>query len=91
MSDFPYTISYTRNRNAYVKISEEGMVIFSIPQRLKADAKLLRQLFDKAESMRNRYSTRPKLVKWNEEGIMLFGELVTWSDFQEACSLNVQQ
>jgi predicted metal-dependent hydrolase len=77
---FPYTITYTRNRRAYVKISEEGNVLFMIPNRRKTDAKLLRELFEMATVMWVRYQQRPKLEKRNEEGIMLFGEWVEWEE-----------
>jgi hypothetical protein len=81
MVDYPYTLIYTHNRSSSIKISEEGNVFFMIPQRYKTDAKLLRQLFEKAEKMRERYQKRPKLEKWNEEGILLFGEWVPWEEF----------
>jgi hypothetical protein len=81
MLSYPYTIIYTRNRNAYIKISKEGKLVFMIPQRYKADVALRSQLFEKAETMRKRYQTRPKVEKWNEDGILLFGEWVLWEEF----------
>jgi predicted metal-dependent hydrolase len=55
-------------------------VLFTIPQRYKNDQKLLHQLFENAEHMRKKYQLRPKLEKRNEEGLLLFGERVSWEE-----------
>jgi hypothetical protein len=80
-TDYPYTITYTHNRNAYIRISNEGIVLFTIPQRCKSDKKLLHQLHKKADLLRKRYQTRPKIEKRNEEGLWLFGEWIEREDF----------
>jgi predicted metal-dependent hydrolase len=77
---FPYTITYTRNRNAYIRVSPEGTILFTIPNRCKRDEKFVQSLMEKGEKMRKRHNTRPKVEKWNEEGVMLFGEWVSWED-----------
>jgi predicted metal-dependent hydrolase len=77
---FPYLLSYTHNRNAYIKISAEGTVLFTIPQRCKHDEKLMQSLFEKGEKMRKRYHCRPKLAQRNDEGIQLFGEWIPWEE-----------
>jgi predicted metal-dependent hydrolase len=78
---YPYTITYTRNRNAYIRVSDEGTVLFTIPQSCKSDQKLLHQLFQKADLLRRRHQTRPKIEKQNEEGLLLFGEWISREDF----------
>ncbi|MDR3168371.1 MAG: hypothetical protein LBU27_01005 [Candidatus Peribacteria bacterium] len=77
---FPHTITYTRNRNAYIKISSEGTVLFTIPQRCKRDEKFIQSLFSKGEKLWERYQTRPKLEKWNDQGLQLFGEWIPWEE-----------
>ena len=77
---YPHTITYTSNRNAYIRVSEQGEVIFTIPKRCKYDQKFLNQLFIKAEKLRIRHQQRPKLEKRNDEGILLFGEWVVRSE-----------
>jgi predicted metal-dependent hydrolase len=79
--DFPYTITYTHNRNAYIRVSDTGTVLFTIPQRCKNDQKLFNQLLEKAELLRKRHQTRPKVERWNEEGLLLFGEWISRTDF----------
>ena len=83
---FPYEILYSSNRNAYIKISDKGTVIFSIPKRYKHDQAFFSQLFEKAQPLRSRYQQRPKLEKQNAEGLQLFGEWVARSDFLDSSS-----
>ena len=78
--EFPYTVEYTSNKNAYVRISEEGKVVFRIPQWLKHDEELFHKLHEKAEILRKRHESRPKIEKRNEEGVLLFGEFVPWEE-----------
>ncbi|MDR0651645.1 MAG: M48 family metallopeptidase [Candidatus Peribacteria bacterium] len=78
---YPYTITYTYNRNAYIRISDKGTILFTIPQRCKSDQKLLYQLFKKADLLRKRHQMRPKIEKQNEEGLLLFGEWISRQDF----------
>jgi hypothetical protein len=77
---FSHTITYTHNRNAYIKISSDGTVVFLIPRRYKRDETLLQSLFEKGEKLRTRYQTRPKLEKWNDQGLQLFGEWIPWEE-----------
>ncbi|MDR0860174.1 MAG: hypothetical protein LBO09_04260 [Candidatus Peribacteria bacterium] len=77
---FPYTITYTHNRNAYIRVSPEGTVLFTIPQRCKNNQKFVQSLMEKGEKMRIRHHARPKVEKRNEEGVMLFGEWVSWEE-----------
>ncbi|MDR2540921.1 MAG: M48 family metallopeptidase [Candidatus Peribacteria bacterium] len=77
---FPHTITYTRNRNAYIRVSPEGTVLFTIPQRCKHNEKFVQKLMEKGEKMWIRHQARPKVEKWNEEGVMLFGEWVSWEE-----------
>ena len=78
--EFSYIIEYTSNKNAYVKISEEGKVVFRIPQWLKNDSWLFQKLYEKAELLRKKHESRPKIEKRNEEGVLLFGEFVPWKE-----------
>ncbi|MDR2415536.1 MAG: M48 family metallopeptidase [Candidatus Peribacteria bacterium] len=78
---YPYTITYTYNRNAYIRISNEGTVLFRIPQRCKSNQQLLHQLFQKADLLRKRHQTHSKIEKRNEEGLFLFGEWILREDF----------
>ena len=82
MKSFPYTVVYTRNRNAYVKIQEDGTLLFSVPQRYRYHQKelnvLLDQLFEIGEKLYQRHSLRPKLDKRDEQWVLLFGEKVAW-------------
>jgi predicted metal-dependent hydrolase len=81
LPSFPYTITYTHNRNAYIKVLDTGSVLFTIPQRCKNDKTLLHQLFQKAETLRKRHQNRPKVEKRNAEGIVLFGEWMKREEF----------
>jgi hypothetical protein len=84
-------ILYTKNRRAYVKISEEGKVIFSIPERWKQNRKLLAELEEKADQLLKRFEKRTRLEKWNAEGIFLFGERVRWEEVPEFDRLKQKQ
>lgn len=74
--DFPYQITWTNNKNAYIKISDQGEVLFYIPQRLKNDQELWEILQKKARKLRQKHQSRPKIEKRNEKGVLLFGEFI---------------
>ena len=76
---FLWTI-LTRNKNAYIKISPEGKVLFYLPQRLQWDQELWQILVQKAEKLRKKHQARPKIEKRNEQGVLLFGEFVEWEE-----------
>lgn len=78
--DFPYEIILTKNKNAYIKISPEGKVLFYLPQRLQGEQELWQILVQKAEKLRNKHQSRPKIEKRNDKGVLLFGEFVDWED-----------
>ena len=77
---FPYELILTRNKNAYIKISPEGKVLFYLPQRLQGDQELWQILVQKAENLRKKHQARPKIEKRNEQGVLLFGEFVEWEE-----------
>lgn len=83
MSTFPFQITYTSNRNAYAKISEQGIVIFSIPARLKNNKQFIDKLFLQAEKLRQKHSKRTNLTKRDENWILLFGEQVPRSELDK--------
>jgi len=78
--EFPYELILTRNKNAYIKISPEGKVLFYLPQRLQGDQELWQILVQKAEKLRKKHQARPKIEKRNEQGVLLFGEFVEWEE-----------
>ncbi|MDR2190642.1 MAG: M48 family metallopeptidase [Candidatus Peribacteria bacterium] len=78
---FPHTITYTHNRNAYIKISDKGSVLFSIPHRLKHNQPFLHQLHQKAETLRKRHQSRTKIEQHNAEGIFILGEWIPRNEF----------
>ena len=78
--DFPYEIILTKNKNAYIKISPEGKVLFYLPQRLQGEQELWQILVQKAEKLRKKHQARPKIEKRNEQGVLLFGEFVEWEE-----------
>jgi predicted metal-dependent hydrolase len=81
MSAFPFTLIYTSHRKVHIRISPQGELVFTIPQRYKNDEKFLHQLFEHADKMWQRYQKRTIVKKWDAEGIQLFGEFVTWEEF----------
>ncbi len=78
--EFPYELILTRNKNAYIKISPEGKVLFYLPQRLQGDQELWQILVQKAEKLQKKHQARPKIEKRNEQGVLLFGEFVEWEE-----------
>ena len=64
---FPYKIILTTNKNAYIKISNEGEIIFQIPNRYKNDQDFFKILQKKAEKLRKKYQSRPKIEKRNDQ------------------------
>ncbi len=66
MKNFPYTVVYTNNRNAYAKIQEDGSLLFSIPQRCKYNEKIFNALLEQGEKLFFRHSQRPQLQRWDE-------------------------
>lgn len=80
MKNFPYTVVYTNNRNAYAKIQEDGSLLFSIPQRCKYNEKIFNALLEQGEKLFFRHSQRPQLQRWDQRWLHLFGEKVGWED-----------
>ncbi len=76
MIDFPYHIIYTRNRNGYAKITQQGTVLFSIPKRWQHQEKVFNELYQKAEKLRLRHQKQHIVQQQNAEGIQIFGEFV---------------
>jgi hypothetical protein len=86
MKDFPYTVIYTRNRNAYAKVQGDGSLLFSIPQRCKHNQTMFNSLLQQGEKLYQRHAQRPQLQKWDTEGVYLFGERVAWEELQPCSS-----
>ncbi|MBQ7074343.1 hypothetical protein IJM86_04765 [bacterium] len=64
---FPYKIVITTNKNAYIKISNEGEIIFQIPKRYQSNQNFFQILEEKAEKLRKKYQSRPKIEKRNDQ------------------------
>ncbi len=77
---FPYKIILTTNKNAYIKISNEGEIIFQIPNRYKNDQDFFEILQKKAEKLRKKYQSRPKIEKRNDQWVLIFWEFVEWNN-----------
>jgi len=67
MTDFPYQIIYTRNRNAYAKITQQGTILFSIPKRLQHNERFFSELHQKAEKLRLRHQKQNIIQQQNAE------------------------
>ena len=77
---FPYKIVITTNKNAYIKISNEGEIIFQIPKRYQSNQNFFQILEEKAEKLRKKYQSRPKIEKRNDQWILIFWEFVEWNN-----------
>ena len=79
--DFPYEIIYKNTRNAYARINRDGIVIFTIPTRLKNNEKFLTEFLQRGEKLYQRYSQKEKLKSTTDNELLIFWEKLSWSDF----------
>ena len=79
--NFPHKIIYKNTRNAYARINRDGIVIFTIPKRLKKDEKFLAEFLQRWEKLYQRYSKKEKLKSSTENELLIFWEQLSWSDF----------
>ena len=49
--DFPHEIIYKNTRNAYARINRDGVVVFTIPKRLKNNDKFLAEFLERGENL----------------------------------------
>ena len=70
--DFPHEIVYKNTRNAYARISRDGVVVFTIPIRLKNDEKFLSEFLERGEKLYQRYSKKEKLKSTTEDELLIF-------------------
>ena len=79
--DFPHEIIYKNTRNAYARINRDGVVVFTIPTRLKNNEKFLTEFLDRGEKLYQRYSKKEKLKSTTDDELLIFWEKLSWSDF----------
>ena len=49
--NFPHEIIYKNTRNAYARINRDGIVVFTIPTRLKNNEKFLTEFLQRGEKL----------------------------------------
>ena len=79
--DFPYEIVYKNTRNAYARINRNGVVVFTIPTRLKNNEKFLAEFLHRWEKLYQRYSKKEKLKSTTDNELLIFWEKLSRSDF----------
>jgi IS4 transposase len=70
--DFPHEIIYKNIRNAYARINRDGVVVFTIPTRLKNNEKFLTEFLQRGEKLYQRYSKKEKLKSTTDEELLIF-------------------
>lgn len=81
--NYPYEIIYKNIRNAYARVNRDGIVVFTIPSKLKWNDKFLSDFLKKWESLYERYQRREHLESKNMDWVLIFWERVNRSDFFE--------
>lgn len=81
MINFPHEIIYKNTRNAYARINRDGIVIFTIPTRLKNNRKFLTEFLQRGEKLYQRYSKKEKIKSTTDDELLIFWEKLSWSDF----------
>ena len=79
--NFPHEIVYKNTRNAYARINRDGIVVFTIPTRLKNNEKFLTEFLQRGEKLYQRYSKKEKLKSTTDDELLIFWEKLSWSDF----------
>ena len=79
--DFPNKIIYKNTRNAYARINRNGVVVFTIPTRLKNNENFLYKFLQRGEKLYQRYSKKEKLKSSTENELLIFWEQLSRSDF----------
>ena len=67
--DYPYKIIYKNIRNAYARISRDGIVVFTIPKRLEKNEKFISDFLRKWEDLYIKHSKRSKVSSYAENCI----------------------
>ena len=72
--NYPYKIIYKNIRNAYARVNRDGIVVFTIPQRLQENEKFISDFLKRWETLYIKYSKRSKVQSYSNNGVMLFWE-----------------
>ena len=70
--NFPHKIIYKNTRNAYARINRDGIVVFTIPDRIKSNEKFLTDFLQRGEKLYQRYSKKEKLKSTTDDELLIF-------------------
>lgn len=78
-------------KNGYVRVSDEGKILITLPYHWRNDQKLIQELSKKGAWLLEHHKTRTFHRAIDAEGILLFGERVLFSDLPSLSSSELQQ
>ena len=73
-----YIVIYKSIKNAYARINKDGILQLSVPNAWKNKPHIILNLLEKAKHLEVRHAQTQSPAQATEEGMMLFGEWVSW-------------